>query len=109
MFWIAIASVKSAAVIARSCVTGVKNNPKLWRMPMPRASNTAVPSNIRRVWLPLEENVRDIQRILRASNTEARGNVRQASSAMSRAPPVPIEEARGVMPALGQQLRPERN
>src|SRR5208283_4386218 len=50
IFWTATASVKSAAVSARSRVTGVRNRPKLWRIPMPRLSSTAAPIRISRVW-----------------------------------------------------------
>src|SRR5215813_12057870 len=39
-------SVKSAAVNARSRVTGVKNRPRLCRRPMPMLSSTAEPSRI---------------------------------------------------------------
>ncbi len=46
MFWTAIARVKSAAVIARSRVTGVRNSPRLCRSPMPRLSRMADPIRI---------------------------------------------------------------
>jgi hypothetical protein len=49
MFWIATARVKSGAVSARSRVTGVKNSPRLWRIPMPRLRSTAAPIKISRV------------------------------------------------------------
>jgi hypothetical protein len=49
IFWIAMVSVKSAAVNARSRVTGVRNRPILCRRPMPMLSSTAQPIRISRV------------------------------------------------------------
>src|SRR6202035_2593921 len=60
IFWIARASVKSAAVTARSCVTGARNSPKLWRIPMPSVSSRAVPTKISRAWLAFGTIVGDI-------------------------------------------------
>ena len=44
MFWIARASVKSAAVTPRSWVIGPRNSPKLCRIPMPRVSSKSGPN-----------------------------------------------------------------
>jgi hypothetical protein len=63
MFWTANASVKSAAVTARFSVIGARNNPKLWRIPMPRVSKRAAPIKINRAWLPLGAMVGDILQI----------------------------------------------
>ena len=41
-------------------VAGVRNSPRLWRIPIPRLSNTAVPIKISRAWLPLAVMVRGI-------------------------------------------------
>src|SRR6201996_3116836 len=46
IFWTAIAKVKSAAVRPRSCVTGGRNRPRHWRMPMARLIVTAAPIRI---------------------------------------------------------------
>ena len=60
MFWIASASVKSATDIARSRLTGVTSSPILCRMPMPSASNSAVPIRMIRTWRALEAMDRDV-------------------------------------------------
>src|SRR5437868_6202652 len=51
MFWTAMDKVNSAAVTARSRVTGVRNRPRLWRIPIPRLSSKAAPIRISRVSL----------------------------------------------------------
>src|SRR5580704_12493432 len=71
IFWTASASVKSAAVTARSGVTGARNSPKLWRIPMPSVSSRAVPTKISRAWLAFGTIVRDIPgAILGGDDTE---------------------------------------
>ena len=47
MFCTATAKVKSAALIARSCVTGGRNRPRLCRIPIPILIMTAAPVRIR--------------------------------------------------------------
>jgi len=44
-FWIAIASVKSATVMPISWVTGVRNSPKVWRIPMLMVSIIEAPAS----------------------------------------------------------------
>ena len=50
MFWMAMASEKSAAVMPISRIMCGCSKPKLWRMPMAKLSITAAPPKIRATW-----------------------------------------------------------
>ena len=58
------ALLSTYAETAKSRVTGSRKRPKLWRIPMARASNRAAPIRISRAWLPLGTVIRDIRGIL---------------------------------------------
>src|ERR1700684_4448111 len=88
IFWTASASVTSAAVTARSCVTGARNSPKLWRIPMPSVSNRAVPIKISRAWLRLGAIVCDIPEAIPRGDTELQSDLAlDASQAITAARP----------------------
>src|SRR5262249_49937163 len=86
IFWTARASVKSAAVTARSWVIGVRKRPKLWRIPMPSVSNRAVPIKISRARLSLGIIVPDIPEAILA-----RGEGRQQSHLTYRCLPTAFD------------------
>jgi len=50
MFWMAMASEKSAAVMPMSRIMCGCKRPKLWRMPMARLSIKAAPPKIKAAW-----------------------------------------------------------
>src|SRR5580704_688126 len=112
IFWTASASVKSAAVTARSRVTGARNSPKLWRIPMPSVSNRAVPIKISRAWLRLGAIVRDIPEAILRSDTELKSDLavdaRQATIAARPAPNalVSLPRRSALLAALGRPLAP---